>query len=136
MNLTLRIIILVSGLLLFFIILRLLRRKRFREELSILWLLVSISLSLGSVADLVIDPLAFVLGISYPPALIFLIFFFLVVLTMFYFSVVVSDLKSKNKELSQKVALMEYKIKELLSFQNNLTGKAEGIQKTNNQRDS
>lgn len=113
MNLTLRILIFLSGLSLFFIIFRLLRRKRFREELSILWFLVSITLALGSVADLLIDPLAFALGISYPPALIFLIFFFIVVLTMFYFSLVVSDLKSKNKELSQKVALMEYRIREM-----------------------
>lgn len=113
MNLTLRILIFLSGLSLFLIIFRLLRRRRFREELSILWLLISITLGLGSVADLVIDPLAFILGINYPPALIFLIFFFIVVLTMFYFSIVVSDLKSKNKELSQKVALMEYRLKEL-----------------------
>ncbi|MFN3481185.1 MAG: DUF2304 domain-containing protein [Thermodesulfovibrionales bacterium] len=113
MNLTLRILIFLSGLFLFFVIFRLLRRRRFREELSILWLIVSISLVFGSIADLVIDPLAFALGISYPPALIFLIFFFIVVLTMFYFSVVVSDLKSRNKELSQKVALMEYRIREM-----------------------
>ncbi len=113
MNLTLRLFIFLAGLLLFITILRLLRKKKFREELSILWLLVSISLSLGSVADVIIDPLAFALGINYPPALVFLIFFFIVVLTMFYFSLVVSELKSKNKELSQKVALMDYKIKEL-----------------------
>ena len=30
------------------------------------------------------------------------------VLVVLYFSVVVSDLKGKNKELSQKIALMEY----------------------------
>jgi hypothetical protein len=29
---------------------------------------------------------------------------------MLYFSLVVSDLKSKNKELSQKMALLEYKV--------------------------
>lgn len=114
MNLTLRIVIFLAGTSLFIMIFRLLRRKRFREELSILWLLTSISLIFGSVADLVVDPLAFALGIHYPPALIFFIFFFIVVLTMFYFSIVVSDLKSKNKELSQKLALMEYKIKELI----------------------
>lgn len=134
MNLTLRIIIFLSGTFLFFIIFRLLRKKRFREELSILWLLVSITLTLGSVADLIIDPLAFALGISYPPALIFLIFFFVVVLTMFYFSVVVSDLKSKNKELSQKVALMEYRIKELISFQNRFKENEEDIKNANDKQ--
>lgn len=113
MNLILRIIIFLSGLFFFVIIFSLLRKRKFREELSILWIIVSITLALGSIADLIIDPLAFALGINYPPALIFLIFFFIVVLTMFYFSLVVSDLKSKNKELSQKVALMEYRIREM-----------------------
>lgn len=74
MSILLRIIIFIAGVSLFIFIFRLLRRKRFREELSILWLLVSISLILGSVADLVVDPIALALGINYPPALIFLIF--------------------------------------------------------------
>lgn len=39
-----------------------------------------------------------------------MITFFLFVLVILYFSVAVSDLKSRNKELSQKIALMEYKL--------------------------
>jgi len=50
------------------------------------------------------------MGISYPPVLVFVIISFLLVLALLYFSVVGSDLKGKNKELSQKIALMEYKL--------------------------
>jgi hypothetical protein len=102
--------ILFMGIFLFMVIFELVRRKKFREELSIIWLVIGICLILSSFADRVIDPLAFRLGISYPPALVFMLIFFLLVFAMLYFSLVVSDLKSKNKELSQKMALLEYRL--------------------------
>ena len=105
-----RIFVFLSGVLLFTLIFELVRKKRFREELSIIWLLIGLGTIFSSFADRVIDPIASRLGIKYPPVLVFLIIFFLLVLATLYFSIVVSDLKSKNKELSQKIALMEYKI--------------------------
>lgn len=113
MSLSVRIFIFILGILLFFTILELVRRKKFREELSIIWLLIGIGLILSSFADFIIDPLASKFGISYPPALIFLLIFFLLALAILYFSLVVSDLKNKNKELSQKIALMEFKLGKL-----------------------
>lgn len=110
MALGIRIGILFMGLVLFLVILELVRRKKFREELSLIWLVIGIGLMLSSFADRVIDPLAFRLGIKYPPALVFVVIFFMLVFAMLYFSLVVSDLKSKNKELSQKIALLEYRV--------------------------
>ena len=110
MTFSIRIIIFIIGTFLFITILELVRRRKFREELSLVWLLIGFGLLLASFADLIIDPLAFKLGISYPPALVFVLIFFLLVLVILYFSIVVSDLKSKNNELSQKIALMEYKL--------------------------
>ena len=110
MAFSIRIGILFMGIFLFMLIFELVRRKKFREELSIIWLVIGICLILSSFADRVIDPLALRLGISYPPALVFILIFFLLVFAMLYFSLVVSDLKSKNKELSQKMALLEYKV--------------------------
>jgi hypothetical protein len=98
------------GTVLFIVIFELVRKKKFREELSIIWLIIGIGLMLSSFADRVIDPLAFRLGITYPPALVFVLIFFMLVFAMLYFSLVVSDLKSKNKELSQKMALLEYRV--------------------------
>jgi len=113
MSLGMRIVIFIVGTSLFFMILELVRRKKFREELSLVWLLIGLGMVLASIADFAIDPLAFRLGISYPPALVFLVIFFLLVLVVLYFSVVVSDLKGRNKELSQKIALMEYRLNTL-----------------------
>lgn len=113
MPLGMRIVIFITGTLLFLTILELVRRKKFREELSLVWLMIGFGMILASVADFVIDPLAFRLGISYPPALVFIAIFFFLVIVVLYFSVVVSDLKGRNKELSQKIALMEYRLSTL-----------------------
>ena len=113
MAFSVRVFIFMIGTFLFIMILELVRRGKFREELSLVWLLIGLGLIFSSFADRIIDPLAFRLGISYPPMLVFVIIFFLLVLAILYFSIVVSDLKSKNKELSQKMALMEYKFDKL-----------------------
>lgn len=95
------------GLILFIAIFELVRRKRFREELSITWFAVAIALMASSVADKVIDPFAKRLGIGYPPALVFAWIIFCLILALLYFSSVISDLTGKIKELSQKIALLE-----------------------------
>lgn len=110
MAFSVRVFIFLAGMFLFMVILELVRRKKFREELSLVWLLIGVLFILSSFADLIIDPVAKALGINYPPVLVFMVVFFFLVLAILYFSIVVSDLKSKNKELSQKIALMEYKI--------------------------
>lgn len=102
-----RIIIFGMGVALFIAIFELVRRKRFREELSITWFAVAIALMASSVADKIIDPFAKRLGIGYPPALVFAWIIFCLILALLYFSSVISDLTGKIKELSQKVALLE-----------------------------
>lgn len=107
-----RIILFVFGLILFAIIFELVRRRRFREEMSIAWFGVAIVLMAGSAADKIIDPFAHALHIGYPPALVFAWIIFCLILALIYFSSVISDLKGKIKELSQKMALMQYEIDE------------------------
>ncbi len=105
-----RAIIFSLGVILLAIVFELVRRKRFREELSIAWFLVGILLLASSFADRIIDPLAKSLGIGYPPALVFVWIIFCLVLALLYFSSVISDLKGKIKELSQKIALLEFEV--------------------------
>ncbi len=112
MPLSARIIIFLTGLGLFIIVFELVRKKRFREELSIIWLFLALLIASGSVIDLVIDPLAKRLHIYYPPALVFMIIIIVLIISLLYFSLITSDLKSKVKELTQKIALLEFKINE------------------------
>jgi tellurite resistance protein TehA-like permease len=110
MPLGIRIILFVFGVVLFAIIFELVRRRRFREEMSIAWFGVAIALMASSAADKIIDPFAKSLHIGYPPALVFAWIIFCLILALLYFSSVISDLKGKIKELSQKIALMELEI--------------------------
>ncbi len=110
MSLGIRIIFFGLGVFLFGIIFELVRRRRFREELSIAWFAVSLMLMAGSFGDKLIDPLAHMIGIGYPPALVFAWIIFCLILALIYFSSVISDLKGKIKELSQKIALIELEI--------------------------
>ena len=110
MSLGIRLLLLGFGLALFALIFELVRRGRFREELSLAWFAVSILLIAGAFADRLIDPIARKIGIGYPPALVFAWILFCLVIALLYFSAIISDLKGKIKELSQKIALMEYQL--------------------------
>ncbi|MDA8079754.1 MAG: DUF2304 domain-containing protein, partial [Nitrospiraceae bacterium] len=70
MSFGIRAIIFGLSVILLAVIFELVRRKRFREELSIAWFFVGVLLLASSVADIIIDPLAKRLGIGYPPALV------------------------------------------------------------------
>lgn len=107
MSFGMRVIIFGMGMILIGIIFELVRRGKFREELSIAWFAVGILLMTSSVADRIVDPLARKLHIGYPPALIGTWIIFCLIIALLYFSAVISDLKGKIKELSQKIALME-----------------------------
>ncbi len=110
MSFGIRAIIFGLSVILLAVIFELVRRKRFREELSIAWFFVGVLLLASSVADIIIDPLAKRLGIGYPPALVFVWIIFCLILALLYFSSVISDLKGKIKELSQKIALLEFEV--------------------------
>ncbi len=111
MPLAARIVILISGLSLFVIVFELVRKRKFREELSVIWLFFALIITSGSFIDLVIDPLARVLHIGYPPAFAFLLISIVFVVALLYFSLVTSDLKGKVKELTQQISLMEYEVR-------------------------
>jgi len=112
MPFSVRIIIFIIGIILFIIVFELLRKSKFREELSIVWLFFSIFIMFGAFLDLLIDPIAKKLSIYYPPSLVFLLMFFVLIIAFLYFSVVTSNLKNEVKELTQKIALLEYELKQ------------------------
>jgi len=105
-----RIIILSAGIVLFIAVFELVRKKKFREELSIIWLFFALTIAAGSVIDLIVDPLARKLHIAYPPALAFLVISIVLIISMLYFSVVTSELKSRVKELTQRIAILEFEV--------------------------
>jgi hypothetical protein len=50
-----------------------------------------------------------VVGIAYPPSLLFLVGFFFILLILIHFSITVSKLYQMNKKMAQEIALMKGK---------------------------
>ncbi|MCG6552168.1 MAG: DUF2304 domain-containing protein [Candidatus Magnetominusculus sp. LBB02] len=110
MSLGARVFIILTGLLIFFFIFELVRRRRFREDLSILWFVVSLLIIAGAGADRYVNAVAHFLGVGYPPILIIIFLILILIVALMYFSMMISELKSKIKELTQKLAFLEYEL--------------------------
>lgn len=94
-------------------VIELIRRGRLKEKYSLLWLFAGgILLFLSASRDL-LNYLASVLGVFYPPSLLFLLAFLFLLLITLHFSVVASGLSEKNKQLAQELALLRQEMDRL-----------------------
>jgi hypothetical protein len=97
---------------LLFVIL-LVRNKKIKEEYSVLWLFFGIVFLIISLwRDLLLLISSFI-GIAYPPIAFILILIFSIFLILIQYSVIISNLKEKNKNLVQRLGLLEHEIKKL-----------------------
>src|SRR5688500_7119141 len=80
-------------------VIEMVRRRRLREDYSLLWLGTFIFMVILAIfRDALLDPLATVLGIAYPPAALFVICFGLLLLISLQFSAMLSKLSRQNKQ--------------------------------------
>lgn len=102
----------IAGSLVFLIfVILLVRNKKIKEEYSVLWLIFGLIFLLISVwRDILIEFSDFI-GIAYPPAAFILILIFAIFLILIQYSVVISNLKEKNKDLTQRLGLLENEMK-------------------------
>jgi hypothetical protein len=108
-----KVIALVVGLWMLFLIIELVRRRKLREEYSWLWLMTgSVILLLTLWFDL-LKWMTELVGAVSPSSTIFLFAFLFLVFISLHFSVVISKLTDRNKELAQRYALLELEIHEL-----------------------
>ncbi|HUI44923.1 MAG TPA: DUF2304 domain-containing protein [Nitrospirota bacterium] len=110
----LKILAIVGSGALLFIVAELIRRGRLKEKYSLLWLLSGGVLLIFSSSRDILQYVSHLLGIYYPPSLLFLVAFLFLLLITLHFSVVISGLSEKNKQLAQEVALMRQQIQEPL----------------------
>jgi hypothetical protein len=85
------------------------RRRKLREEYSILWLFGSVVLLILSLKKNWLDSLAHALGIVYPPSFLFLVGILFILLILIHFSIAISKLHQMNKKMAQEIALMKEK---------------------------
>ncbi len=97
-------------------VIELIRRGRLKEKYSLIWLFASGILLFLSSSRGLLNYLAKLLGVFYPPSLLFLVAFLFLLLITLHFSVVVSGLSERNKKLAQELAILRQEM-------NRLTGK-------------
>ena len=85
----------------------LIRRGMLKEQYALLWIASAIVLMMLSVWRGLLDIIASILGVAYPPSFLFLVAFLFLLLIVLHFSVVISNISEKNKKLSQEVALLK-----------------------------
>ena len=103
-----------SGFILY-IIFEMVKKKKIKEEYSILWFIMGLIFLFISAFPNIIDKLGSLFGIAYAPTLILLLLIAFILAVLIHFSVVLSRLSEKNKDLIQEVGLLKH---ELDSFKN------------------
>ena len=99
-----------SIILLFFII-ELIRRKKIKEQYSLLWLFFCVGFIVLSIWRDGIEEIAILVGIAYAPAAFLLILVMAIFLILIQFSVIISKLSENVKVLVQEIGLMKDKLK-------------------------
>jgi len=104
---------LLAGLVILFAVLELVRRGKLKENYSVLWICTTVVIIFFAVFRHLIDWLGSLIGIYYSPSAFFLIAFIFLTLITVQFSVVISKLTDRNKDLAQEVALLRHRLDEL-----------------------
>lgn len=110
--LLLRVLSILGSLVIFGVIIDFIRRGVLKEKYSVLWIASACVLIVMSLWKQLLDKTAGLLGITYPPSLLFLVAFIFVLLIMLHFSVVISIFHERNKVLSQELTLLKNELKE------------------------
>ena len=107
MDLKIQILAIAASSALLVLVLELVRRRAFLERYALLWLLSALVLLGLSAARGVLESVAGLLGIAYPPNALFLVAFGFVLILLLHFSLAVSRLSDQTKVLAQRLALLE-----------------------------
>jgi len=108
----LKILAIIGSGSLLIIVIELIRRGRLKERYSLLWLLAGAVLLVLSSSRGVLQYISRLVGIFYPPSLLFLIAFLFLLLITLHFSVVLSSLSERSKKLAQELALLREELKQ------------------------
>ncbi len=121
-----KIVALAVGIGMLILIVELVRRRKLREEYSWLWLMTGSVILLLTLWFNLLKWITHLVGAITPSSTIFLFAFLFLIFISLHFSVVISKLTDRNKELAQKHALLELEFNELKKkFSPSKTGPSE-----------
>jgi hypothetical protein len=95
------------------VVLELVRRRSFLERYAILWLFSGVVLLALAIWKGLLEQVAALVGIVYPPNALFLIAFGFVLILLLHFSLAVSKLSDQTRVLAQRLALLERRQREM-----------------------
>jgi len=107
-----KVVALVVGLWMLLLIIELVRRRKLREEYSWLWLMTGSGILLLTLWFDLLIWITHLVGAVSPSSTIFLFAFLFLIFISLHFSVAISKLTDRNKELAQRYALLESELEE------------------------
>jgi Uncharacterized conserved protein (DUF2304) len=103
----------VASIVLILVVFELIRRRRLRERYALLWLLTGVVLLVLSAWRGGLNTIAGWVGVeTYPPAILFAVASFFILVVLLHYSTVISKLSDQNSILAQRIALLESRLDE------------------------
>ena len=112
MSIRVKIVAMVISIGVMLLIVELVRRRKLREEYSWLWLMTGSGILLLALWFDLLRWITHLVGAITPSSTIFLFAFLFLIFISLHFSVVISTLTNRNKELAQRYALLELELNE------------------------
>ncbi len=95
------------------IVIELIRTRKLRERYALLWLATAGVILFFAAWRSGLHNLSDALGIAYPPNALFVLAMLFVLVLLLHFSTVISKLSDRTTTLTQRLALMEERLREL-----------------------
>jgi len=108
----------IIGAIIFLIIFMLVRRGKLQEKYALAWFAIGISVVVLGLFPVIIDRIAWVTGITYPPALLFAIAVGVLLIQNLYLFILTSQNDVRIKELLQQVAVLNKLVDDLRTRDN------------------
>lgn len=113
MDMALRIFIILACLLIFVSVVYMLTRRRLNEPNSLLWLFIAFVTLVFGIFPGMAAWAADLLGIYYPPALVFVVAIIVLLLILFRATTQISKMQAQINELASTVAILREELNEL-----------------------
>ena len=109
-----QILSITASILVILLIIHLIRRRKLREEYSIMWLVGSAVLIVFAIWRRLLDIIAQLVGVYYAPTVLLLVGLLFGALMFLHFTVVISKQADENKIMAQEIALLKARIDALI----------------------
>jgi hypothetical protein len=100
----------VGALVVLFVVLELVRRRKLQERYSMLWIATALVLFVLAIWGSALQKISDIVGVAYPPTTLFIAAATFFLLMLLHYSTVLSRLTDQNMRLAQRLALMEERV--------------------------